>query len=65
MKILTFAGGRPAPAGLYREVRSGQVIRVGHGGVLPGQPNSDLYVRLPGVLPNGRVHRPALRSEQA
>ena len=62
MKVLEFAGGRTAEPGTYREVHSGNVIHVHHMGVLPGQCNSETYVRNPDT--NQHVNFPSVKNEQ-
>ncbi len=64
MKVLSFAGGRSAETGCYREVHSGHVVHVSGQGVLPGQCNSETYVRVPDTDCNGSVHLPAVKNEQ-
>jgi len=62
MQPLKLPGGHRAPQGTYREVHSGHLVHIGHGGVLPGSQNSDSYVPI-GNEPV--LQLPRIRSEQA
>ncbi len=62
MNAMRFAGGRTAEAGTYREVHSGHVVHLPHPGVLPGQCNSETYVRVP--QSDEHVHFPSVKNEQ-
>ena len=50
MNALVLRGGSRAEAGAYREVRSGHVVYLGTEGYLPGQINSETYVKVPDRL---------------
>lgn len=63
MKLLELVGGRSAEPGTYREVHSGHVVHVYHDGVLPGQCNSEVYVRVP-EREDANVHLPSVKNEQ-
>ena len=47
MNALVLRGGSRVEPGAYREVRSGHVIYLGTEGYLPGQINSESYVKVP------------------
>ena len=47
MNAMLLRGGSRAEPGAYREVRSGHVIYLGTEGYLPGQVNSEYYVKVP------------------
>ena len=47
MNALLLRGGSRAEPGAYREVRTGHVIYLGTEGYLPGQVNSEYYVKVP------------------
>ena len=44
---LLLRGGSRAEAGAYREVRSGHMVYMGTEGYLPGQSNSEQYIKVP------------------
>ena len=47
MNALMLRGGSRVEPGAYREVRSGHLIYLGTEGYLPGQVNSEYYVKVP------------------
>ena len=47
MNALVLRGGSRVEPGAYREVRSGHVVYLGSEGYLPGQINSESYVKIP------------------
>lgn len=47
---LLLRGGSRVEAGAYREVRTGHVVYLGTEGYLPGQINSERYVKVPDEL---------------
>ena len=50
MNALVLRGGSRVGPGAYREARSGHVIYLGTEGYLPGQINSERYVKVPDRL---------------
>ena len=47
MNAMLLRGSSRVEPGAYREVRSGHVIYLGTEGYLPGQVNSEYYVKVP------------------
>ncbi len=47
MHPMTLRGGTPVPAGVYRQLHSGRLVYLGIPSTLPGQSNSDFYVKVP------------------
>lgn len=64
MKVLEFVGGHSAAPGTYRETRSGHVVHLHTYGVLPGQCNSETYVRIPDDSESRPIHLPMVKNEQ-
>lgn len=50
MNALVLRGGSRVGPGVYREVRSGHLVRLGSEGYLPGQVNSERYEQVPEEL---------------
>jgi len=47
MHPISLRGGSSAPAGVYREMRSGHLVYLGTASTLPGQYNSESYIQVP------------------
>ncbi|GAC1436786.1 MAG: hypothetical protein NVSMB65_10870 [Chloroflexota bacterium] len=60
MTALQLTGSCRVGAGTYREVHSGHLIYLGTEGYLPGQVNSEHYVKVPDELYFNRIRKQAL-----
>jgi hypothetical protein len=60
MTALQLNGGSRVGPGTYREVHSGHLVYLGTEGYLPGQVNSDHYVKVPDQLYFSRLRKEAL-----
>jgi hypothetical protein len=60
MTALRFSGSSRVGPGTYRELHSGHLVYLGTEGYLPGQVNSDQYVKVPDALYFSRLRKQAL-----
>ena len=60
MNALTLKGSSRVGPGTYRETRSGHLVYMGTEGYLPGQVNSEQYVKVPDQLYFNRRRKAAL-----